>query len=90
MGGLWNRMRTTSIVYLIGALALMGIFPLAGFWSKDEILLKASQTGRRSLCPAAASAAGLTAFYMTRQLIMVFFGQPKTEAAAHARKVPRS
>jgi NADH-quinone oxidoreductase subunit L len=33
MGGLWKRMRTTSILYLIGSLALMGIFPLAGFWS---------------------------------------------------------
>ena len=45
MGGLWNRMRTTSIVYIIGALALMGIFPLAGFWSKDEILCVCLQAG---------------------------------------------
>ena len=88
MGGLWNRQRTTAIVYLIGALALMGIFPLAGFWSKDEILLKESQQAPIAFVMLLL-AAGFTSFYMTRQLIMVFFGQPKTAAAAHAVESPR-
>jgi NADH-quinone oxidoreductase subunit L len=89
MGGIWNRMRITSIVYLIGALALGGFpFVTAGFWSKDEILVEAAHKN-----PAAfgllLAAAGLTAFYMTRQVIMIFFGKAKTEAAAHAAESPR-
>ncbi len=88
MGGLWNRQRTTAIVYLIGALALMGIFPLAGFWSKDEILLKESEQAPIAFVMLLLAAA-FTSFYMTRQLIMVFFGQPKTAAAAHAVESPR-
>ena len=89
MGGLWKRMRTTSVLYLIGSLALMGIFPLAGFWSKDEILYYASKQQTPLTLILLMLGAVLTAFYMTRQLIMVFFGQPKTEAAAHAQESPR-
>jgi NADH-quinone oxidoreductase subunit L len=89
MGGLWHRMRTTSVVYIIGALALMGIFPLAGFWSKDEILYYASQQQTPLTLILLLVGAVLTAFYMTRQLIMVFFGKPKTEAAAHAQESPK-
>ncbi|MGH2593556.1 MAG: NADH-quinone oxidoreductase subunit L [Anaerolineae bacterium] len=88
MGGLWNKMRTTAIVYIIGALALVGIFPLAGFWSKDEILLEASKLNQTAYI-LLLIAAGFTAFYMTRQVIMVFFGQPKSEAAAQASESPR-
>jgi NADH-quinone oxidoreductase subunit L len=51
MGGLRRRMRTTYIVYMIGSLALAGILPLAGFWSKDEILLHARPTP----CPSSSS-----------------------------------
>jgi NADH-quinone oxidoreductase subunit L len=89
MGGLWNRMRTTSVVYLIGSLALMGIFPLAGFWSKDEILYYASEQKNQLTLILLMIGAVLTAFYMTRQLIMVFFGKPKSEAAAHAQESPK-
>jgi NADH-quinone oxidoreductase subunit L len=89
MGGIWNRMRTTTIVYLIGSLALMGIFPLAGFWSKDEILYYAAQQNSPLILILLIVGAVLTAFYMTRQLIMVFFGRPKTEAAAHASESPK-
>ena len=87
MGGLRNRMKTTFWVYLIGALALAGIFPLAGFWSKDEILAEALH-----LNPAVywllTIAAFFTAFYMGRQIIMVFFGEPKSEPAAQAQESP--
>jgi NADH-quinone oxidoreductase subunit L len=87
MGGLRNRMKTTFWVYLIGALALAGIFPLAGFWSKDEILAEALH-----LNPAVywllTIAAFFTAFYMGRQIIMIFFGEPKSEPAAQAKESP--
>ena len=87
MGGLRHKMKTTFWVYLVGALALAGIFPLAGFWSKDEILAEAS-----ALNPAIywllIIAAFFTAFYMGRQIFMVFFGDPRSEPAAHAKESP--
>lgn len=88
MGGLRERMPTTFWVYLIGALALAGIVPLAGFWSKDEILLKASYKDVR-LYILLSIAAFFTAFYMARQIILVFFGKPRSEAAAHASESPK-
>jgi NADH-quinone oxidoreductase subunit L len=88
MGGLRRRMPTTFWVYLIGAIALAGIPPLAGFWSKDEILVEASH-----LHPTAfwllLIAAGFTAFYMARQVFMVFFGEPRTAPAEHAVENPK-
>jgi NADH-quinone oxidoreductase subunit L len=85
MGGLRKRMPVTFWVYVVGALALAGIVPFAGFWSKDEILADA-----KLHFPAAywllAIAAFLTAFYMGRQIWMVFFGKPRHEAAAHAEE----
>jgi NADH-quinone oxidoreductase subunit L len=89
MGGLWQRMRTTSVVYIIGALALMGIFPLSGFWSKDEILLFASKQDNKLTLVLFIIGAFLTAFYMTRQLVMVFFGKAKSTAAEHASENPK-
>ena len=88
MGGLRRRMPTTFIVYLIGSLALAGILPLAGFWSKDEILLH-DQTYAMPIFIILAVAALGTAFYVARQLIMVFFGQPRHAAAEHAAESPR-
>ena len=83
MGGLRERMPVTFWVFLIGALALSGIAPLAGFFSKDEILAAASHTSPWIYIILAASAF-LTAFYMGRQLLLVFFGQPRTEEARSA------
>lgn len=87
MGGLHKRMPITFWVYLIGALALAGIAPLAGFWSKDEILAEA-----KLLSPTVywllTIAAFFTAFYMGRQILMVFFGESHSEAAAHAKENP--
>ena len=87
MGGLRKTMPVTFWVYMIGTLALAGIIPFAGFWSKDEILLDASKRyfGIYLLLSVAAF---LTAFYMGRQIWMVFFGEPRTEAAAHAEESP--
>ncbi|PJF42601.1 MAG: hypothetical protein CUN50_03620 [Candidatus Thermofonsia Clade 1 bacterium] len=91
MGGLARRMPITFVTYLIGTLALAGIFPLAGFWSKDEILGKAFNAGFNNgkiegllALGLLLAAAGFTAFYMWRQIKLVFLGVPRTEAAAAA------
>jgi NADH-quinone oxidoreductase subunit L len=88
MGGLRNTMPTTFWLYLIGTLALAGIPPLAGFWSKDEILADAFTEGFTLVYVLLTLAAFLTAFYMGRQIWMVFFGEPRHEAAAHAEESP--
>jgi NADH-quinone oxidoreductase subunit L len=88
MGGLRKRMPVTFWLYIIGTLALAGIFPFAGFWSKDEILAEASQMGYTTVYWLLAIAAFFTAFYMGRQIWMVFFGEPRHEVAAHAEESP--
>jgi len=88
MGGLRSRMKTTFWVYLIGSLALAGIFPLAGFWSKDEILA-GELVFRPIIFGILLITAFLTAFYMTRQVMMVFFGEPRSAAAEHAEESPK-
>lgn len=85
MGGLRHRMKTTFWVYVIGALALGGIVPLAGFWSKDEILAEAS-TLNPLVYWLLLIAAFFTAFYMGRQVFMVFFGEARSEPAVHAEE----
>jgi NADH-quinone oxidoreductase subunit L len=87
MGGMRKTMPVTFWVYMIGTLALAGIIPFAGFWSKDEILLDASKR-YFGIYILLSLAAFLTAFYMGRQIWMVFFGEPRTEAAAHAEESP--
>jgi NADH-quinone oxidoreductase subunit L len=87
MGGLKDKMRTTFTVYMIGALALAGIPIFAGFWSKDEILAHASEHNF-VIYVILTLAAICTAFYMGRQLKMVFFGSPRHEAAEHAHESP--
>jgi NADH-quinone oxidoreductase subunit L len=87
MGGLRKKMPTTFWVFLIGAIALAGIPPLAGFFSKDEILAEAYQLNF-TVYILLAIAAFFTAFYMGRQIWMVFFGDPRHEAAAAAEESP--
>ena len=87
MGGVRSRMKVTFWVYMIGAVALMGIPPLAGFWSKDEILAEANHLNITAYLLLSVAAI-LTAFYMTRQLLMVFFGKPRSPAAEHAQESP--
>jgi len=74
MGGLKKYMPITFWCYLIGMLALAGVPPFAGFWSKDEVLLVTFQRSKLAW-GAATFAAFLTAFYMTRQMFMVFAGK---------------
>ncbi len=87
MGGLRQRMKTTYVVYMIGGITLAGIPPLAAFFSKDEILAEANQLNN-SVYILLTIAAFFTAFYIARQLLLVFFGQPRSEAAAHAEDNP--
>ncbi len=91
MGGLRHRMPLTFWTYVIGTLALAGIFPFAGFWSKDEILLDSLRGGVNEGMVSGfiafallLTAAVFTAFYMWRQVSLVFLGEPRTDAAAHA------
>ncbi len=88
MGGLRKTMPVTFWLYLIGSLALAGIFPLAGFWSKDEILADA-QLHYPLVYILLTIAAFFTAFYMGRQNWMVFFGKARHDAAAHAEESPK-
>lgn len=97
MGGLAKRMRITYITFLLGTLALTGIPVFAGFWSKDEILAEAFHLGVRSGIPVAlfvwtcgTLAAFLTAFYMSRQVFMTFWGEPSSEGAEHAPESSRA
>lgn len=87
MGGMRTTMPLTFALYLIGTLALAGLPPFAGFWSKDEILLDASQHSPL-IYAILTVAAFLTAFYMGRQIWMVFFGTARTDAAKHAQESP--
>jgi NADH-quinone oxidoreductase subunit L len=87
MGGMRRTMPTTYKTFLVGTLALMGLFPLAGFWSKDEILAGASQLGGEGgytlMLVMGLVGAFMTCAYMTRVLWYVFWGEPRGAAAQH-------
>ncbi len=91
MGGLLSKMPRTGWAFIAGGLSLAG-FPLvtAGFWSKDEILADAWYNGHMVVFWTLAIAAFVTAFYTGRQIFMVFFGQPRSEAAKHAHESPNT
>ena len=74
MGGLRLSMPITFWTFVIGALSLSGVFPLAGFWSKDEILLDAFNHNTL-LFWVGVTVAGMTAFYMFRAIFLTFFGE---------------
>lgn len=74
MGGLWYRDKFAGLTFGAAALALIGIPPFAGFFSKDEILLAAYAQGQWALFTIAVLAAGLTAFYNVRLFSLVFLG----------------
>ena len=82
MGGLARRMPLTFAAFCIGTVALAGVWPLSGFYSKDQILLLALHRNP-ALFGLAAFTAFLTAFYMGRALWVAFLGQPR-DAQRHA------
>ena len=74
MGGLRKYMPVTNITFLIAALAIAGVPPLAGFWSKDEILV-AAYANSQFIYGIGVFVAGLTAFYMFRLYFGIFWGK---------------
>lgn len=91
LGGLSKRMRWTFGAYAVGMMALAGFpFFFSGFWSKEEIL-HVAHAWPVSQVPFALALAGtlLTAYYMSRQMLAVFFGEARSDAAAHAEECPR-
>jgi len=83
MGGLRKYMPTTYWTFVVGSLALAGIFPLAGFWSKDEILATLQFEGYVAVMWIAIAGAFVTAFYMTRAVALTFFGEYKGHGEPH-------
>ena len=90
MGGLKSKMLITTITFLVGALGLAGVPPLAGFFSKDEILAAAFFEGHRVLFIILLAGAFMTAFYTFRLVILAFFGAPRMsqEARRHVHESP--
>ena len=88
MGGLSKTMRITTATFALGTLALTGCPGLAGFFSKDAILL-AAFAHNKALFGIGLATAFLTAFYMTRLFAVAFLGKPRSEAAHHGHDCPR-
>jgi NADH-quinone oxidoreductase subunit L len=85
MGGLKKHLPVTFATMMIGTLAIAGIFPLSGFFSKDEILFRAF-VSNKAIWVLAVATAFMTAFYMYRLMSMTFFGGyrgPAWETASH-------
>ncbi|SCX46671.1 NADH dehydrogenase subunit L [Klenkia marina] len=90
-GGLATKMKTTFVTFGLGYLALIGFPFLSGYWTKDAIIEAAFDRGGVSgwvLGGVAVLGAGLTAFYMTRLMLMTFFGKPRWEDGVHPHESP--
>lgn len=86
MGGLSRYMPWTTAVFTIGSLALAGIPPFSGFWSKDEILTLLLHEHHYAAFAVALLAAFVTAFYVTRLWFRVFAGPPQSEELREAHR----
>ena len=87
MGGLSRKLPVTFITFLVGALALIGCPPFSGFFSKDAILALAYERNT-PIFAIALFTAFLTAFYVIRMLVIVFFGAPRCDIARDSRESP--
>jgi NADH-quinone oxidoreductase subunit L len=83
MGGLRKKMPITFWTFIIASLALAGIFPFAGFWSKDEILVNAGANGYTAFLVVGLIGAFLTAAYMARAVWLTFFGEYRGHEHPH-------
>jgi NADH-quinone oxidoreductase subunit L len=90
MGGLLWRMPVTGVTFLLATLALCGVPPFSGFFSKDEILAAtlSGPHGNPLLFALAVGVALLTTFYMFRLVIVAILGMPRAETAGHAKESP--
>src|SRR5215203_6120493 len=88
MGGLRRRMPVTFWAMVIAGLSLSGIFPFAGFWSKDSIVASAYDEHYYLLFGMALLTVFLTAFYIFRAIFLAFTGEPRTEPAREAAESP--
>ncbi len=86
MGGLFKKIPVTAYSMLFATLAICGVFPFAGFWSKDEILWTNFQAGGLLFWAVGAVTALLTAFYMMRMMMKTYAGPPRTDAARGAHE----
>lgn len=89
LGGLFGKMKSTAWTFLLASLAIAGVPPLAGFWSKDEILVAAHGSPHAWIYAALSLAAFMTAFYMFRLVFLTFFGKARNEKI-HAHESPLS
>lgn len=80
MGRVFPKMKITAITTIIGGLALAGVPPFGGFWSKDEILVEAAHNHFGFIYIVAVITAGLTAFYTFRMIFLAFFGEGESKA----------
>jgi len=87
MGGLRRRLPITFITFAVGALALIGCPPFSGFFSKDAILAIAYERNP-PIFAVGLFTAFLTAFYVIRMLVIVFFGNPHSDSARESRESP--
>jgi len=87
MGGLSQKLPITFVTFVAGALALIGCPPFSGFFSKDAILALAYQRNV-PIFAVGLFTAFLTAFYVIRLLVIVFFGKPRSEVARESRESP--
>jgi NADH-quinone oxidoreductase subunit L len=88
MGGLRSRMPLTFWAMVVAGLSLSGIFPFAGFWSKDAIVASAYDEHYYVLFGMALLTVFLTAFYIFRAIFLAFTGEPRTEMARGAVESP--
>lgn len=87
MGSLAKKMPVTHITVLVATLAISGIWPFAGFFSKDEILSAALHSGHFVVFSTGLVVAALTAFYMFRMYFVAFWGSERSASASHAHEV---
>jgi NADH-quinone oxidoreductase subunit L len=88
MGGLKTRLPATYRTFWIGTIALCGVWPFAGFFSKDAILSAALESGHYCTFVIGTVVAGMTAFYMTRLMLVAFGGMPRSDAVFSAKESP--
>ena len=84
MGGLRKYLPFTALGFIIAWLAIAGVPPFAGFWAKDDVLSRAYFAGDYGVWIVGTAAALLTAFYMTRAVWLVFYGNERFEAVEAA------